>query len=135
MSTILRILIYSTNYAPEVTSTGKYIGEMGEWLAKRDHQVRVVTTPPYYPAWQVAEGYSNWAYRREQVAGTDVWRCPLWVPSRPSGTKRLFHLTSFAASSLPVMLAGFLATRRGNGDSATLGVCASSQSSSSLEQS
>ena len=104
MSTTLRILIYSTNYAPEVTSTGKYIGEMGEWLAKRGHQVRVVTAPPYYPAWQVDEGYSNRAYRREQVAGTDVWRCPLWVPSRPSGTKRLLHLTSFAASSLPVML-------------------------------
>jgi colanic acid biosynthesis glycosyl transferase WcaI len=104
VSTTLRILIYSTNYAPEVTSTGKYIGEMGEWLAKRGHQVRVVTAPPYYPAWQVKEGYSNRAYRREQVAGTGVWRCPLWVPSRPSGTKRLLHLTSFAASSLPVML-------------------------------
>ena len=32
-------------------------------------------------------------------------RCPLWVPPRPGGAKRLVHLASFALSSLPVMLA------------------------------
>jgi colanic acid biosynthesis glycosyl transferase WcaI len=100
----LKILIHGINYSPEVTSTGKYNGEMGEWLAARGHEVRVVTAPPYYPAWQVGEGYSARAYRRERVAGADVWRCPLWVPSRPSGTKRLLHLASFAATSFPLML-------------------------------
>jgi colanic acid biosynthesis glycosyl transferase WcaI len=100
----LKILIHGINYAPEVTSTGKYTGEMGEWLAAKGHQVRVVTSPPYYPAWRVAKGYSAWAYRRERVAGADVWRCPLWVPVEPSGVKRLLHLTSFAASSFPAML-------------------------------
>ena len=33
-----------------------------------------------------------------------VWRCPLWVPARPGGLKRLLHLASFAVLSLPVML-------------------------------
>jgi colanic acid biosynthesis glycosyl transferase WcaI len=100
----LKILIHSLNYVPELTGIGKYNGEMGEWLAKRGHEVRVVTAPPYYPAWEVGKGYSARAYRREWVAGTDVWRCPLWVPSKPSGKKRLLHLASFAASSLPVLL-------------------------------
>jgi colanic acid biosynthesis glycosyl transferase WcaI len=100
----LRILIHGINYAPEVTGVGKYSGEMGGWLAARGHEVRVVTAPPYYPVWRVGEGYSARAYRRERVAGADVWRCPLWVPSGPSGTKRLLHLASFAASSFPVML-------------------------------
>src|SRR5918911_249341 len=68
-STTLRILILSINYAPDLTSTGKYIGEMGEWLAQRGHEVRVVTAPPYYPAWQVGEGYSPRMYRRERMAG------------------------------------------------------------------
>jgi putative colanic acid biosynthesis glycosyltransferase WcaI len=77
---------------------------MGEWLAQRGHEVRVVTAPPYYPAWQVGEGYSARRYRRERVAGADVWRCPLWVPSEPTGAKRLLHLASFAASSFPLML-------------------------------
>ena len=33
-----------------------------------------------------------------------IYRCPLWVPRRPSGWKRLLHLFSFALSSFPVML-------------------------------
>jgi colanic acid biosynthesis glycosyl transferase WcaI len=100
----VKILLYSINYAPEVTSTGKYTGEMGQWLAERGHEVRVVTAPPYYPAWQVGEGYSTREYRREHIRGMDISRCPLWVPSQPTGTKRLLHLMSFVASSLPVML-------------------------------
>ena len=100
----MRILIHSMSYAPDLISTGKYIGEMGEWLAQRGHEVRVVTAPPYYPAWQLGEGYSAGRYRRERVAGADVWRCPLWVPSEPTGAKRLLHLASFAASSFPMML-------------------------------
>jgi len=33
-----------------------------------------------------------------------VYRCPLWVPNRPSGLKRLIHLVTFAVASLPAML-------------------------------
>ena len=100
----MRILIHGINYTPEATGAGKYTGELGEWLTTRGHDVRVVTAPPYYPAWRIWEGYPARAYRRERVAGADVWRCPLWVPVKPSGVKRLLHLASFAASSFPVML-------------------------------
>lgn len=100
----MRVLIHCINYSPEVTSTGKYTGEMGEWLVARGHEVRVVTAPPYYPAWRVREGYSATAYRRERVTGAEVWRCPIYVPARPTGLKRVLHNASFAAGSLPVML-------------------------------
>jgi colanic acid biosynthesis glycosyl transferase WcaI len=100
----MKIIIYSINYAPEVTGIGKYNGEMGEWLAERGHEVRVVTAPPYYPQWRTMKGYSSYRFRRESIAGADVWRCPTWIPAKPSGTKRLLHLASFAASSFPVML-------------------------------
>lgn len=111
----MRILVYGINYAPELTGIGKYSGEMAEWLAAQGHEVRVITAPPYYPAWRVADGYSSWLYRREFVPDTQsslsatgvnvvVYRCPLWVPARPSGLKRLVHLASFALGSLPVML-------------------------------
>jgi colanic acid biosynthesis glycosyl transferase WcaI len=43
-------------------------------------------------------------YRRERVAGADVWRCPVWVPAAPSTLKRILHLTSFAVSSFPATL-------------------------------
>jgi colanic acid biosynthesis glycosyl transferase WcaI len=100
----LRILIYGLNYAPERTGVGKYTTEMAEWLQGRGHQVRVVTAPPYYPAWKVGAGYTGWSYRRESLNGIDVFRCPLWVPANPNGFRRILHLLSFAVCSIPVML-------------------------------
>lgn len=100
----MRILIIGINYAPELTGIGKYSGEMAEWLAAAGHEVHIVTAPPYYPEWKVADGYAAWQYGKEVLTGVLVWRCPIWVPARPSGLKRLLHLASFALSSLPVML-------------------------------
>lgn len=120
----MKILLYGVNFYPELTGIGKYTGELAEWLVSRGHKVRVVTAPPYYPQWQVWQGYSPCLYRREKVVslgpripltceglGTPeamsdlkIYRCPLWVPSNPSGLKRILHLFSFAISSLPVML-------------------------------
>jgi colanic acid biosynthesis glycosyl transferase WcaI len=54
----VRILIHGINFAPELTGTGKYTGEMAAWLASRGHEVSVVTAPPYYPDWRIGEGYS-----------------------------------------------------------------------------
>ena len=107
----MRILIYSINFSPELTSTGKYTGEMAQWLAERGHTVRVVTSPPHYPNWKVFDGYFAWSFRKEQwrpSAGTGVletFRCPIWVPRMPRGWRRLAYLASFSLSSWPVMLA------------------------------
>lgn len=103
----LRILLHGINYSPELTGIGKYSGELAEWLASRGHRVRVVTAPPYYPAWRVRRDYRAWSYRTEPGAGPDevrVYRCPLYVPRRPSGKTRLLHLGSFMLSSFPIML-------------------------------
>jgi len=103
----LRILLHGINYSPELTGIGKYSGEMAEWLAARGHRVRVVTAPPYYPAWRVRTDYRAWSYKTEPGNGPDdvrVYRCPIYVPRRPSGNTRLLHLGSFMLSSLPIML-------------------------------
>lgn len=98
----MKILFYGINFAPELTGIGKYTGEMAQWFAEQGHEVRVITAPPYYPAWKVSEGYKN-AYINEQWQGVTVYRTPLWVPAQPSGVKRLVHLASFALSSLPTL--------------------------------
>ncbi|MBW5448365.1 WcaI family glycosyltransferase [Cohnella sp. CFH 77786] len=100
-----KVLLYSINFAPELTGIGKYNGEMVRWLTEHGYEVRVVTAPPYYPQWKVPEGYSAAWYSREEWHGARIWRCPVWVPKRASGLKRLLHLFSFAVSSLPVLLA------------------------------
>ncbi|HLP97572.1 MAG TPA: glycosyltransferase WbuB [Sideroxyarcus sp.] len=112
----MRILIHGINFSPELTGIGKYSGEMAEWLAAQGHEVRVVTAPPYYPQWKLAGGYVNGWGRvihslppagpevRPAECAVTVYRCPLWIPAKPSGLKRIFHLASFALSSFPVML-------------------------------
>lgn len=117
----MRILILGINFRPELAATGKYTGEMANWLARRGHDVRVVTAPPHYPQWRVLPGYSGWRYARERwflqnsvehdaehsadsSPELQVFRCPIWVPRTPQGLKRLLHLASFGLSSWPVML-------------------------------
>ena len=102
----MKLLIYGLNFWPELTGVGKYSGEMAQWLVERGHAVDVISAPPYYPAWQVAPGYSSTRYQRE-AWGTGgrvrITRCPLWVPHRVSTVRRLLHLASFALSSAPAL--------------------------------
>lgn len=99
----MKILFYGINFSPELTGIGKYTGEMAQWFAEQGHDVRVITAPPYYPAWKVSENYKN-AYVTEQWNGVTVYRTPLWVPEQPSGLKRLIHLASFSLLSIPTLL-------------------------------
>lgn len=98
------ILITGINYAPENIGTGKYTSEMAAWLAAQGHRVRVVTAPPYYPAWKVAPGYRRWWWSRQTIAGVEVIRCPIWVPAQPRGLTRMIHLASFGLSCLPPLI-------------------------------
>ena len=100
----MRILIYGLNFAPEPVGVGKYTAEMATSLADSGHEVRVVTAPPYYPAWRVGLGYAAWHYRRETWHGISILRCPVYVPDRPGGIKGVLHLGSFALSSLPAVM-------------------------------
>lgn len=95
----MKVLLYGINYAPELTGTGKYTGEMANWLEEKGYDVRVITSPPYYPNWQVKYPYRSWKYKREILNKIDVIRCPLYVPRRPTTLKRLLHLVSFALTS------------------------------------
>lgn len=99
----MRILLISANYAPELTGIGKYSGEWAEWLVKAGHEVHVIAAPPYYPEWKIQEGYSAGWYKVETRRGVAVWRCPIWVPGKLSGVKRILHLASFALSTMPVI--------------------------------
>lgn len=103
----MRILIIGINFMPELVGIGKFTGEMAIYLAQKGHDIRVVTAPPYYPEWRIGEAYSAWAYKKEIIESTrpiNVYRCPLWIPRKLSGLKRMIHLASFTASSFPVML-------------------------------
>ena len=101
----MKILIVGINFAPELTGIGKFTGEMAAWLAARGHEVRAVAAPPYYPQWRVSKLYDRRVWRAETIAGVRVMRCPIYVPAVQTGARRVVHLASFAATSLPIALA------------------------------
>lgn len=100
----LKILIVALNYKPELVGCAKYTSELAEDLVGRGHVVEVVTGPPYYPSWSVAPGYSGASWSRETLAGVTVHRTPLYVPHRPVGIKRIAHLASFGAATMPMAI-------------------------------
>ena len=95
----MKIIIYGINYAPEEVGIGKYTTELAEWLLSRGNQIKVITACSYYPNWSVKKN----KYFQERINYVDVQRCPLWVPHKPSGVKRLIHLASFVLTSLPIL--------------------------------
>jgi len=100
----MKILIQSLNFYPELTGIGKYSGEMAFWLTSKGHDVRVITSPSYYPAWKISPGYQKYFWSKKRFRGVLIWRCPIWVPAKPTGITRIFHLLSFALTSLPVTI-------------------------------
>ncbi|MDE1190776.1 MAG: WcaI family glycosyltransferase [Arachidicoccus sp.] len=95
----MRILIYGINYAPELTGIGKYTGEMAEWLAKKGHEVHVITAMPYYPEWKVHEKYKGKKWFTEVLNDVHVHRCPMYVPAEVNSKKRIIHEFSFVLST------------------------------------
>jgi colanic acid biosynthesis glycosyl transferase WcaI len=90
----LRVLVVGLNYTPESSGIAPYTTALSEGLAERGYQVRVITTMPHYPEWKIASGYDRWGYR-ESIGGVGVRRLRHYVPSNPSGLRRLISEVTF----------------------------------------
>jgi colanic acid biosynthesis glycosyl transferase WcaI len=100
-NTSKRVLILGINYSPELTGIGKYTGEMVNWLSDNGYQCTVITSFPYYPNWKVQSPYSGKFYKKEitKEGRVVIYRCPFYVPAKPSGLKRILHEASFFISA------------------------------------
>ncbi|MBO0937937.1 WcaI family glycosyltransferase [Fibrella sp. HMF5335] len=96
----MRILLYSISYPPEVAGSGRFNGELVKWLAEHGHEVDVITAHPYYPEWKVRADYRGRGWFVEKEGTLAVYRTPLYVPERVTGTTRIIHELSFALNSL-----------------------------------
>ncbi|MDB5017999.1 MAG: colanic acid biosynthesis glycosyl transferase WcaI [Mucilaginibacter sp.] len=98
------ILLISHNFSPEPTGIGKYNGEMMEWFAKNGYDCTVITTFPYYPFWKVQAPYKNRWYKKEVIkypesnSSITIYRCPSYVPSKPTGKRRMIQDMSYWVS-------------------------------------
>jgi colanic acid biosynthesis glycosyl transferase WcaI len=101
-----RVLLIGYNFFPELTGIGKYSGEMIYWLAENGYDCTVITAYPYYPYWKVQESYfskKNWYSVEEKGFASGgkirIHRCPMYVPAKPSGLKRILLDFSFLISA------------------------------------
>jgi colanic acid biosynthesis glycosyl transferase WcaI len=97
------ILLISHNFSPEPTGIGKVNGEMIHWLANEGFRCTVITTFPYYPHWKIQAPYKNRWFKREDIDYPDskgsitIYRCPFYIPSKPTGKKRMIQDFSYWA--------------------------------------
>jgi len=95
----MRIIVWGINYAPEITGIAPHSVALCESLQRGGHDVEMLTTFPYYPAWQKLPDDQGRIYRTDVINGVPVHRCWHYVPSRVSALKRIIHEGTFVLSS------------------------------------
>ncbi|MFD0750782.1 WcaI family glycosyltransferase [Mucilaginibacter calamicampi] len=112
------ILLISHNFSPEPIGIGKYNGEMMDWLANQGYDCTVITTFPYYPFWKVQAPYRNKWYKKEIIKYPDsnsniqVYRCPSYIPSNPTGKQRAIQDFSYWIAKFFVVFKLILSRKR-----------------------
>ena len=99
-----RILVWSPNYAPELTGIPPLVTEAADWLAARGHEVDVVTPLPNYPERRIHDDYRGRIWMSERRGDVRVHRA--WLRVRPEEgfvDKALYELTA-STMALPSVL-------------------------------
>lgn len=95
----MKVIVWGINYAPELTGIAPYNRALCEHLQNTGHEVRMVTTFAYYPAWKKAEADQGRLFRTDVVNGVKVHRCWHYVPRRVTTLRRMVHEASFIATT------------------------------------
>ncbi|ABA20360.1 Glycosyl transferase, group 1 [Trichormus variabilis ATCC 29413] len=103
----MRILIYSYNYYPEPIGIAPLMTELAEGLAKRGHEVRVVTAMPNYPERRIYEAYRGKWYLTEYKNGVKIQRSYVWIRPQPKLLDRVLLDASFVVTSFLPALFGW----------------------------
>lgn len=100
----MNIVVWGINYHPEVTGIAPYNAALCQHLLAHGHQVRMVTSFCYYPAWKKLDSDRGRIFRTDDMDGVPVHRCWHYVPGRVSTLKRILHEGSFVLTSLVRLL-------------------------------
>jgi len=95
----MRIQFMAQCYAPEEVSAAILITELAADLARRGHQVSVVTGAPNYPQGRVFEGYRNRLLQAETLDGVRVIRTWSYISPSKKFWSRLFHYGTYSATA------------------------------------
>jgi colanic acid biosynthesis glycosyl transferase WcaI len=95
----MKILVWGINYSPEVTGIAPYNRAMCDHFLAQGHEVRMLTSFCYYPAWQKLPGDAGKLFRTDDVDGVPVHRVWHYVPAKVNSLKRIIHEGTFVTLS------------------------------------
>ena len=97
----MRILLLSQWCYPE---PGPRVHELADGLARRGHQVVLVTGFPTYPGSRFYDGYRPAIYRRDSYGEAEILRLPHFPHGAKSVFKRILNYSSFMLSVMGIGL-------------------------------
>jgi colanic acid biosynthesis glycosyl transferase WcaI len=100
----MKIIVWGINYAPEVTGIAPYNTMLCEFLQRRGHDVRMLTTFAYYPEWKKLAEDAGRVFRTDEINHVTVLRCWHYVPRKVSTLKRIGHEATFVMASFLKLL-------------------------------
>lgn len=92
----MRILVVTQYFPPEAVPLPD---DLAQGLAKRGHQVKVLTGYPNYPIGRIFDGYQQKRRFKERRGLVEVHRVPLYPDHSTKTLKRVLNYLSFAFSS------------------------------------
>jgi colanic acid biosynthesis glycosyl transferase WcaI len=95
----MRIVVWGINYAPEITGIAPHNVAVCEFLQRHGHDVEMVTTFAYYPAWRKRPEDRHKLFRTDEINGVPAHRCWHFVPARVTAWKRIVHEAAFVLTS------------------------------------
>ena len=98
-----RILVWSPNYAPELTGIPPLVTDACDWLSARGHAVEVVTGLPNYPERTIFPGYRGRLSLTERWEAVPVHRSWLRVRRGERFADKALYELSFATFSAPAV--------------------------------
>jgi putative colanic acid biosynthesis glycosyltransferase WcaI len=95
----MRVVVWGINYAPEITGIAPHNVAVCEFLQRHAHNVEMVTSFAYYPAWRKRPEDRHKVFRTDRINGVPVHRCWHFVPARVTAWKRIVHEAAFVLTS------------------------------------
>ena len=96
----MNILVLALNYHPEIVGCAKFTTEFVNWVSKKAKKVIVITTNAFYPEWECKFNQYNKSLNENIL----IIRCPIYVPKKVNGLKRIIHYLSFLITSMPIVI-------------------------------
>jgi colanic acid biosynthesis glycosyl transferase WcaI len=95
----MKIIVWGINYAPELTGIAPYNVALCDYLLAQKHDVRMLTSFCYYPAWKKLPEDRGRLFRTDKMKGVPVHRVWHYVPAKVSSLKRIIHEGTFVTLS------------------------------------